>query len=150
MVRGKGIFAVVTVVLVLTAFLVFQASQAEAWDPALNAKNAKALSAGGGEPGKAFMAYKKDLAKKDFKAAQKRFTKKFEGPAEQLQMRLEIDADTMPPDAKITKGFVKGDTAELHVAGTLDAQKTYGVIEMLKEDGQWCVAREKWSDKPVE
>lgn len=43
---------------------------------------AKMLPAGGGDPGKAFLAYKKDLDKKDFKAARKRLTKKFEGPDE--------------------------------------------------------------------
>jgi len=150
MVKGKSLYAAVTMVFVLMVFLVCQASRAEAWDPALNEKNAKVLPEGGGEPGKAFLAYKKDLSEKNFEAARKGLTKKFTGPDEQVRMRLEIDADTIPKDTKILKGLVREDTAELYIAGTLEGQKEYGVIEMLKEDSHWCVAREKWSDKPFE
>jgi hypothetical protein len=70
--------------------------------------------AGGGEPGKAFLEYGKALMKKDFKAARKHLTGKFKGPDEQIQIRLEVDAETIPADVKITS-YIKEICCEIHV-----------------------------------
>lgn len=105
------------------------------------------LPAGGGEPGKAYLAYLKVMASGD--------TKAFLGSVAAARAK-EASADPdfkklfpmlqamQPKGVKVTSGAVNGNTATLLVTGKDDNQVSNGTITMVKEGNAWKVEREEW------
>ena len=80
------------------------------------------LPKGGGDPGKAYQAYLKAVAKEDPAALQKVVTKE---RAEEIAQQVE-------------GGLQKGDRAALDVEGkSFDGDKMRGQVFLVKEDGAW-------------
>lgn len=108
------------------------------------------LPAGGGEVGKAYVAFAKSLSSGDIAAV------KNGASAEQAkQMNDDPDFKKMfpllqamaPKNIKITGGAVDGDTATLLTTGSSDGDPATGTITMRREGGKWKVHRESWKSK---
>jgi hypothetical protein len=111
-----------------------------------------ALPPGGGEPAKAYMAYLAALKKGDIDALAKTMTT--ERSREILAHRNDPDfkvmfgfiQDSAIRDPKVTKGFSKGDSATLELAGKDgDGNSATSTATMTKEGGSWRVAKESMS-----
>lgn len=111
-----------------------------------------ALPPGGGEPAKAYMAYLAALKKGDLDALSKTMTK--ERSAEILAHRSDPDFKMMfafiqqsaMRDPKVTKGFSKGDSATLELAGKDgDGNAATSTATLMKEGGSWRLAKESMS-----
>jgi len=121
-------------------------------DPPLpDAKSGQKLPKGGGEPGKAYLAFEDMIRKKDIAGLRKM---KPQGVAdmsdEDLKAGLEIMAAMTPAKISIDDGYVDGSSAVLYVSGMQDGKKSYGTVRMTKADGIWRALDQKWSDKPPE
>jgi hypothetical protein len=107
------------------------------------------LAPGGGEPGKAYLAYTKVLAAGDLKALRKALA------AERAKSLDDPDFKEMFPliqamqakNIKVTGGAVDGNTATLLATGKEGDATSNGTIEMVKEGGAWKVAKESWKTK---
>lgn len=105
----------------------------------------KALPAGGGEAGKAFLAYVKAMNKKDRAAARKLVT------AAQAEMSFD-DADLFDlklaftlKEATVAGGLEKAGAASLDVDGkSQDGDKMRGRVTMVQEGGSWKLATEHY------
>ena len=121
-------------------------------DPPLpDAKSGQKLPKGGGEPGKAYLAFEDMIRRKDVAGIRK--LKPAGAPDmsdEDLKAGLELMAAMTPEKITIDDGFVSGDLAVLYVSGTQGGQKQYGTVRMTKSDGAWHPGDQKWSDKPPE
>lgn len=109
----------------------------------------KPLPAGGGDPGKAYLAFQKalsagDVAKLKALASADR-AKQMEDPgfAEMLPMIREMQAKNI----KITGGFVDGFDATLLLTGTSDGNPATGTVHLVLEEKQWKVEKESWTMK---
>jgi len=111
-----------------------------------------ALPPGGGEPAKAYMAYLAALKKGDIDALAKTMTT--ERSREILAHRNDPDfkvmfgfiQDSAIRDPKVTKGFSKGDSATLELAGKDgDGNSATSTATMMKEGGSWRLAKESMS-----
>jgi hypothetical protein len=120
--------------------------QATRPEPLPNAKTGQALAADGGEPGKAFLAFIAAIHKKDLAAIRRMIPQG--DPNIKDEDELAFIAKMTPNDVKIEKGYLKDDRAVLYVKGTVEHEKTWGTIEMVKKDGRWWQGRMSWSDKP--
>jgi hypothetical protein len=108
------------------------------------------LPQGGGEPGKAYAAYLKAVAKEDPAGLQKLVVKT---RAQEIAQEVEMDAFkamfelTKSQELKtwtISGGLLKGDRATLDVEGkSFDGDKMRGQVFLRKEDGAWKVADKK-------
>ena len=107
-----------------------------------------ALPAGGGEIGKAYLAFAKSMTAGDMKAVHN-------GASAERAKQMDQDPDfkklfpmlqmMQPKNIKITGGAVNGDTATLTATGKSDGDPATGTITMVREGGQWKVAKESWS-----
>ncbi len=114
----------------------------------LDASNGTKLPAGGGEPGKAYMAFDKAARSGNIAEMKKLGSKTNPMPEmkpEELNAMIELIKIMRPAKVKVTGGFTSGDHATLSVEGERDSKKTTGTIEMQKEDGGWHLLGEKWS-----
>ena len=107
------------------------------------------LPAGGGDIGKAYLAFSKNVAAGDMKAVR-------EGASAERAAQMNTpDFKEMfplvqamePKDVKVTGGAVDGDNATLTATGTQDGDKATGIISMVREGGKWKVAKESWKSK---
>jgi hypothetical protein len=108
------------------------------------------LPAGGGEPGKAYMAYLKLLAGGDMKAF-------LGGVSAARAKEASSDPDfkklfpllqaMQPKGVKITGGAINGTSATLLATGKDDNQTSNGTITMVKEGGAWKVEKEDWKSR---
>lgn len=113
-----------------------------------------ALPAGGGEAGKAYLAYQAALKKGDIDALAKTMTKE---RAEELlahrndpdfKMMFEFIQAQALRDAKYVKGHGKGEAATLEFAGKDgDGNPTTSSVTMQREAGAWKVAKESTSTR---
>jgi hypothetical protein len=119
--------------------------------PPPDAKSGQKLPKGGGEPGKAYLAFEELIRKKDIAGLRKL---KPQGVAdmsdEDLKAGLELMAAMTPAKISIEDGYINGDGAVLYVSGSVDGKKQYGTVRMTKGDGVWRATDQKWSDKPPE
>lgn len=119
--------------------------------PLPSAKSGKKLPKGGGEPGKAYLAFEDMIRKKDIAGLRKL---KPAGVAdmsdEDLKAGLEIMAAMTPEKISIDDGYIDGDLAVLYVSGLQEGKKQYATVRMTKGDGVWRATEQKWSDKPPE
>ena len=130
----------------------FHAAVREAFrdPPAPDAATGKKLPAGGGEPGKAWMALHEAILRKDL-AAIKKMSLPGEMPNmsdEDLRKGLELMALMSPEKIVIEDGYVRGDDAVLYMSGIQGGEKQYGVVRLSRTGGNWRPAGEKWSNTP--
>jgi hypothetical protein len=88
------------------------------------------------------------VQKEDLPALKKLFTKEqaknLDQPdAKQMLKMLKMMSAT---EVQVLKIVEKGDTAELTVAGKQDGEVQNGVVQMVKEGGEWKVQREEWKN----
>ncbi|NJD55809.1 MAG: nuclear transport factor 2 family protein [Nitrospirae bacterium] len=121
--------------------------QAKLPEPLPDEKSGSSLPAGGGKPGKAYLAYVKAILTGDVKSIRRFLSPdKADLTDDELKEGLELLRQMTPEDLKIIKGFTAGDRAVLYVAGTVEKEKEYGTIEMKKTGGEWQIVRESWSN----
>lgn len=125
--------------------------QARREPPPPDAKSGKRLPKGGGEPGKAYLAFEDMIRRKDIAGLRKL---KPAGVAdmsdEDLKAGLELMAAMTPAKISIDDGYIDGDSAVLYVSGEQEGKKQYATVRMAKTDGLWRATDQKWADKPPE
>ena len=109
---------------------------------------AQALPAGGGEPGKVYMEQQRAIKAKDIPALKKVMSaarvKEMDDP--KFKEMLDMVAEMMATDVKVTGGTQTGDTATLHATGKMGTEPQKGEISMVKEAGAWKVDKESWKN----
>jgi len=107
------------------------------------------LPAGGGDPGKAYMAYTKVIAAGDLKALRKALSadraKSLDDP--EFKEMFPLIQAMQAKNIKVTGGAVDGDTATLLATGKDGDATSNGTITMVREGGAWKVAKESWKTK---
>lgn len=103
------------------------------------------LPADGGEPARAWQAYRKAMTSGDLKAIRARIAsdmvKQTEDP--DFKKMLPVIQAMQPKHVKIQRGSVDGDTATLLV-DDLDEKNSHGIITLRRENGQWKLVKEAW------
>jgi len=116
----------------------------------LDASSGTKLPPGGGEPGKAYMAFDKAARSGNFNEMKKLASKNNPPPdmkPEEMKAMMELIKLMRATKVKVTGGFVSGNHATLTVEGedsTDKKKKATGTIEMGLEDGAWKLLAEKW------
>jgi len=104
------------------------------------------LGAGGGDPGKAYLAYTKILAGGNIAAVKKAVTaaraKQMDDP--DFKQMFPLVQAMEPKKIKITGGAMNGDKATLTATGDSEGAPAKGTIEMVREGGAWKVDKESW------
>ena len=107
------------------------------------------LPAGGGEPGKAYEAYRKALIAGNLPALRKsvvaEMAKQMDTPDFKDQLKL-VQA-IQPKSVKVTGGAIDGDTATLLATAKDENETSNGTITMVKEGGAWKLRKESWKSK---
>lgn len=99
------------------------------------------LPAGGGEPGKGYLAFVEAVGQRNAKAMSARLSM----PADMVETigedsLLEIMATNHPTNPEILGGWIDGDRAQLRVRGKGEFGQTIrGQVELVKVDGTWKV-----------
>ena len=99
--------------------------------------------AGGGEPGKAYLAWTAAVAKGDADALRERMGESGEwmlpkDDAESSKSYIEMLRYSTPLDAKVTRGWLQGDEAVIAVEGKdNDGNIQRGVVRMIKDGERW-------------
>ena len=116
--------------------------------PVAKAPAGTALQAGGGDPGKALLAFQAARQKKDWlalkaalsPAATERFIKSYNDDKENLADTLDTLNFWLPvKDVTITGGQLTGDVAVLDVEGVLaSGMKTLTLVRMIKRPSGWA------------
>jgi hypothetical protein len=111
------------------------------------------LPAGGGEPGKVYLALNKAMLAGDLDAlgtllapAQAAEMQKARGTPDFKQQLALMQAMTAH-DVKIKSGRIDGDKAWLEFDGTEGDALRSGTVEMVREDGRWRVVSESTRDR---
>ncbi len=111
--------------------------------PVSNDDHGKAQGPGGGEPGKAYLAYHRALAGKDQRAIMALLSEerrsawtKAEGQGRGAAF-LEFLRAEHPRDVRVTAAYVKGDKALLLLEGKGEAGKVIGEAQFSKEKSAW-------------
>jgi hypothetical protein len=120
---------------------------ATAPNPPAEAKlEGKPLGPGGGDPGKAYLAYTKILAGGSIAAVKKAVSavraKQMDDP--DFKQMFPLVQAMEPKKIKVTGGAVNGDKATLTATGDSDGAPAKGTIEMVREGGAWKVDKESW------
>lgn len=104
------------------------------------------LPAGGGEPGKAFMAYYKVLQSGNVagvkKAVSAERAKEMDDP--DFAKMFPLVQALEPKNVKITGGALDGNSATLFATAHDEHEDSTGTIHMVKENGAWKVEKEEW------
>jgi hypothetical protein len=104
------------------------------------------LGAGGGDPGKAYLAYTRILAGGNTAAVKKAVStdraKQMDVP--DFKEMFPLLQAMEPKKIKVTGGAVNGDKATLAVTGDSEGTPAKGTIEMVREGGVWKVGKESW------
>ncbi len=129
-----------------------QIEKAKLPEPLPDAETGKALPPDGGDPAKAYFAYRLAIEQKDV-AAFRRLSQpptNIEMPDAEMKESLEFMASLVLKDPKVIKGYINtaGDRSALYLIGTEEGEKRYGTIEMIKKNDAWIVKGENWSDIP--
>jgi hypothetical protein len=106
----------------------------------------KPLPAGGGEPGKAYEAYRKIMKKGDLVALRKAVSEeqaaKMQGP--EFEKMFELVQAMQQEKVTITGGAVDGDTATLLVTADTKGEHSTGTVTMVRQKGLWRLQMESW------
>ena len=107
------------------------------------------LPAGGGEPGKAYEAYRKVLLAGNIPALRKSVSKDrqadFDDP--DFKKMFPLIQEMAPKNVKVTAGSIDGDTATLLAEAKDKNETSTGKITMVREAGAWKVAKEDWKSR---
>ncbi|HEV7921804.1 MAG TPA: hypothetical protein VGR02_13525 [Thermoanaerobaculia bacterium] len=107
------------------------------------------LPAGGGDPGKAYDAYRKALLGGNIPALRRsvvaEHVKDMDNPDFKDQLKM-IQA-FQPKNVKVTGGAVDGDTATLLATARDGNESSNGTITMVREGGAWRLSKESWRSK---
>lgn len=109
------------------------------------------LPAGGGEPGKAYVAYCKAITASDMAALKKLVSaeraKSMDSP--DFAKMFPMIQSMMAKDIKITGGTMTATTATLNAEGkdSMGGGVTKGTISMVLEDKQWKVTEDSWKSE---
>jgi hypothetical protein len=105
----------------------------------------KPLPAGGGDPGKAYEAYRKAMASGNVPNLRKHLSAEMaaQTESEEFAEMLPMIQEMQPKKVRITGGSVDGDTATLLVT-SLDEANASATVTMKREAGAWKVAKEAW------
>ncbi len=102
--------------------------------------------AGGGDPGKAYLAYTKILAGGNSDAVKKAVSadraKQMDDP--DFKQMFPLLQEMEPKKIKITGGAISGDKATLTATGDMNGTQAKGTIAMVRERGVWKVDKESW------
>ena len=114
--------------------------------PVMSDDHGAALSADGGEPGAAYRAYDVALGKRDGAAVKPLLSADRQQTWVEAQKKGQLDAfmdylASEHPDRalRVTRGYVKGNTAVLLVAGESPAGKLTGEVLLMRENNAWRV-----------
>jgi len=119
------------------------------FDPMPGEKTAKKLPSGGGEPGKAYMAFIKAIRDKDFAGVRKWHSGAAKEPDSEIAKGIEFMSDTADKNTKISGGYATAELATLYVSFVENKETQYGEIEMIRsKDGAWQVGKQSWSNTP--
>jgi hypothetical protein len=146
----RGMIVSLVFAVLAGGFISFGASSAIAADnPAGSAfkdpyTGGSKLPNGGGEPGKAYMAFINAAYKKD----QSQICKLIAAPEDQAQCLQQKEAMagyiamfTQPKSHKVLEGFMKGEEATLNVAYTFaSAPDSTGFVVMKRTKGKWSIS----------
>ena len=108
------------------------------------------LGAGGGDPGKTYLAYLKTVAGGDMKAFLSGITAaraKEASSDPDFKKLFPLMQAMQPKGVKVTKGAIDGNNATLLATGKDGDQTSTGTITMVKEGGAWKVEREEWKTR---
>jgi hypothetical protein len=105
-----------------------------------------ALPPGGGEPGKAYLAWVAAVHSGDLAQVKKLVPPDMVGPLEDDDAKdtLEMIAAMTPTSVKILGGSSDGQTAMLEVEGMVDGEKTHGTVTMQKMGDLWMSTGSSW------
>ncbi|HEX7191906.1 MAG TPA: hypothetical protein VF381_10095 [Thermoanaerobaculia bacterium] len=117
-------------------------------DPKADLKG-KMLPAGGGDPGKAYEAYRKVLLAGNVAGLKKAVSKDRAADMDDpdFPKMLPLVQAMTPKTVKITAGSVDGDTAILLTEAKEKGETSTGKITLVKEAGAWKIAKEEWTSK---
>jgi hypothetical protein len=103
------------------------------------------LGKDGGEPGRAWQAYRSAIHSGDVAAIRKTIAKELiadtQGP--DFKKMLPVIQEMQPKKVKINSGAVDGENATLLVT-SLDEKNTAGTVTLRMESGQWKLVKEAW------
>ncbi|HEY0141785.1 MAG TPA: hypothetical protein VGF48_12880 [Thermoanaerobaculia bacterium] len=106
----------------------------------------KPLPKDGGEPGKAYHAYRGYIKKGDIPNLRKSLTaeraKEIDVP--DFKDMFELVQAMQPPTVTITGGSIDGHTATLLVVSKERGENSRGTVTLIKEAGAWKVSKEAW------
>ena len=123
--------------------------QAKVTEPLPDVKTGRTLPKGGGQPGKVYRAYLKAVRDKDIAALRTLVPDKTQNMSDsEIKESLEFVAGLLPKNPKITDGYAKEGRAVLYVEGTLEGEKQYGTVELVKKENMWGIVKESWSNTP--
>jgi hypothetical protein len=123
--------------------------QAKVPEPLPDVKTGRTLPKGGGEPGNIYRAYLKAVREKDIAALRTLIPEKSQNMSDsEIKESLEFVAGLLPKNPKITDGYAKAGRAVLYVEGTLEGEKQYGTVELVKKGNTWGIVKESWSNTP--
>lgn len=106
----------------------------------------KPLPAGGGDPGKAYLAYRNFIKKGDIPNLRKSLTAERAKETERPEFKemFELVQAMQPADVTITGGSVDGDTATLLVTSKERGSNSKGTVTLVREGGAWKIQKESW------
>jgi hypothetical protein len=109
----------------------------------------KALPADGGDPRKAYDAYRKILAAGDMKALRETVSsdraKSMDDP--DFKKMFPLIQSMEPKNVKYVNGSQDGDKATLNVTAKDGKESSTGTVTMVKQSGKWKVDNESWQSR---
>ena len=117
--------------------------------PAEEPLKGTSLPAGGGDPGKAYMAYSKAFQAGDMAGIRKSVAaeRAKEMDSKEFKEMFKMIQAMQPKNIKIGGGAVEGDTATLLATAKDGKETSTGKITMVREGGAWKVHLEEWKTK---
>jgi hypothetical protein len=114
--------------------------------PVLTDDHGPALPEGGGDPGKAYLAYHAALAKGDHARLKAVLSEESLKTYDRAEKKKDVDGyvrylskEHPTKSVRVTRGFAKADKAVLLVEGEASYAKLAGEVLLLKEKGTWRV-----------
>lgn len=113
--------------------------------PAPAARKGTPLPKDGGEPAKAYQAYRKAMKAADFAQLRKmivpEMVKQMDDP--EFKQMFPMIQEMQPKTVNILGGVVDGDSATLDVKNPAEKNST-GTVSMVKLNGAWLLKKESW------
>lgn len=123
----------------------------------IDSTNGKRLPKGGGEPGKAYVAYDKALRSGNIEKilaamgadAKKQLDELTGGDREKAKDMIEMINALRASKVKVVDGYSDGERASLYVEGESSMEKgakEKGRVNLLRDEKRWVVLKEMWGD----